>query len=108
MAVRLYRTLWRIGEVVDVVSETPRTRSLILEVSGWEGHKASQHVDVRLTAPDGYRAQRSYSIASAPGDGRLVLTVDRLDDGEVSPYLADELMAGDRLELRGPIGGYFT
>ncbi len=88
--------------------ETPRTNTLLLEVPGWEGHRAGQHVDVRLTAPDGYTAQRSYSIASAPEDGRLALTVDRLDDGEVSPYLTDELMVGDRLELRGPIGGYFV
>ena len=80
----------------------------MLEVPGWEGHRAGQHVDVRLTAPDGYRAQRSYSVASAPEDGRLALTVDRLDDGEVSPYLTDELMAGDMLELRGPIGGWFV
>jgi ferredoxin-NADP reductase len=85
-----------------------RVKELTLEVSGWEGHKAGQHVDVRLTAPDGYQAQRSYSIASAPEDQRLVLTVDRLDDGEVSPYLTDVLEVGDRLELRGPIGGYFT
>jgi ferredoxin-NADP reductase len=94
--------------VIEVVPETPRTKSLALEVSGWEGHRADQHVDVRLTAEDGYQAQRSYSIASAPEDQKLVLTVDRLDDGEVSPYLTDVLMAGDKLELRGPIGGYFT
>jgi ferredoxin-NADP reductase len=102
------RLAWRLAEVVEVVPETPRTKSLVLEVSGWEGHKAGQHVDVRLTAEDGYQAQRSYSIASAPDDERLVLTVDRLEDGEVSPYLTDVLMAGDKLELRGPIGGYFT
>jgi len=102
------KLLWRLGEVVDVVPETPRTRSLVLEVPGWEGHRAGQHVDVRLTAPDGYRAQRSYSVASAPEDGRLALTVDRLDDGEVSPYLTDELVAGDKLELRGPVGGWFV
>jgi ferredoxin-NADP reductase len=77
-------------------------------VPGWEGHKAGQHVDVRLTAEDGYQAQRSYSIASAPEDGRLALVVERLEEGEVSPYLTDELRAGDRLELRGPIGGWFT
>ena len=88
--------------------ETPRTSSLVLEVPDWEVHRAGQHVDLRLTAEDGYQAQRSYSIASAPEDERLVLTVDRLDDGEVSPYLTDELMVGDRLELRGPIGGYFV
>ena len=108
MATRLHRTKWRLAEVVDVVPETPRTNSLLLEVPDWEGHRAGQHVDVRLTAPDGYTAQRSYSIASAPEEGRLVLTVDRLDDGEVSPYLTDVLMVGDRLELRGPIGGYFV
>ena len=104
----LYRTLWRLADVVEVVPETPRTKSLVLEVPGWEGHGAGQHVDVRLTAEDGYQAQRSYSIASAPEDERLVLTVDRLDDGEVSPYLTDVLMVGDKLEHRGPIGGYFV
>jgi len=107
--VQLRRTLWRLGEVVEVVVETPRTKSLVLEVPGWEGHKAGQHVDVRLTAEDGYQAQRSYSIASAAEeDQRLTLTVDRLEDGEVSPYLTEVLMRGDRLEFRGPIGGYFT
>ncbi len=106
--VRPRRLLWRFAKVVEVVPETPRTKSLVLEVLDWEGHKAGQHVDVRLTAPDGYQAQRSYSIASAPEDERLVLTVDRLDDGEVSPYLTDVLMTGDKLEFRGPIGGYFT
>src|ERR687890_715886 len=108
VAVQPRRTLWRLAEVVEVVTETPRTKSLVLEVPDWEGHKAGQHVDVRLTAPDGYQAQRSYSIASAPEDERLVLTVDRLDDGEVSPYLTEVLMAGDKLEFRGPIGGYFA
>jgi ferredoxin-NADP reductase len=108
VAVQPRRTLWRLAEVIEVVPETPRTKSLVLEVPGWEGHKAGQHVDVRLTAEDGYQAQRSYSIGSAPEDERLVLTVDRLDDGEVSIYLTDVLMAGDKLELRGPIGGYFT
>jgi ferredoxin-NADP reductase len=108
VAVQLRRLSWRIGEVLETRPETPRTRSLFLEVPGWEGHKAGQHVDVRLTAEDGYQAQRSYSIASAPEDERLMLTVDRLEDGEVSPYLTDVLMAGDKLEFRGPIGGYFT
>jgi ferredoxin-NADP reductase len=102
------RLLWRIGQVAEVVEETSRTKSLVLSVPGWEGHRAGQHVDVRLTAPDGYQAQRSYSIASAPEDERLAITVDRIEDGEVSPYLTGELMAGDGLELRGPIGGYFT
>ncbi len=102
------RLAWRIGEVVETRPETSRTKSLFLEVPNWEGHKAGQHVDVRLTAEDGYQAQRSYSIASAPEDGRLALVVERLEDGEVSPYLTDELRVGDRLELRGPIGGWFT
>jgi ferredoxin-NADP reductase len=102
------RLAWRIGEVLETRPETPRAKSLILEVPGWEGHRAGQHVDVRLTAEDGYQAQRSYSIASAPEDGRLALVVERLEDGEVSPYLTDELRVGDRLELRGPIGGWFT
>ena len=102
------KLLWRIGEVIETRPETLRTKSIFLEVPGWEGHKAGQHVDVRLTAEDGYQAQRSYSIASAPEDGRLALVVERLEDGEVSPYLTDELRAGDGLELRGPIGGWFT
>jgi ferredoxin-NADP reductase len=102
------RIVWRIGEVAEIRPETPRARSLLLEVPGWEGHRAGQHVDVRLTAEDGYQAQRSYSIASAPEDSRLEIVVERLDDGEVSPYLTDELRVGDRLELRGPIGGWFT
>ena len=108
MVVRPRRLFWRLAEVAEVVPETPRTKSLVLEVPGWEGHKAGQHLDVRLTAEDGYQAQRSYSIASAPEDGRLTLTVDRLEEGEVSPYLTEVLMRGDKLELRGPIGGYFT
>jgi ferredoxin-NADP reductase len=94
--------------VVEVLDETPRTRSIRLELPDWPGHRAGQHVDVRLTAEDGYQAQRSYSIGSAPEEERLMLTVERLDDGEVSPYLADELSQGDELELRGPIGGYFV
>jgi ferredoxin-NADP reductase len=102
------RLIWRTAEVLDVVDETPRVRSLVLAVPGWPGHLAGQHVDVRLTAEDGYQTQRSYSIASAPDRERLTLTIERLDDGEVSPYLAGELRAGDKLELRGPIGGYFV
>jgi len=94
--------------VVAIIDETPRTKSLILDVPSWAGHSAGQHVDVRLTAEDGYQAQRSYSIASPPEDRQITLTVERLDDGEVSPYLTDALQPGDQVELRGPIGGYFT
>ena len=93
--------------MVELVDETPSTKSIVLDLPGWHGHRAGQHVDVRLTAEDGYQAQRSYSIASAPEDRHLVLTVQRLEDGEVSPYLVDVLQPGDELELRGPIGGYF-
>jgi len=99
---------WQLCDVAEVVEETPQVRSLVLNAPDWPGHLAGQHVDIRLTAEDGYQAQRSYSIASAPEDGRLALTVERLGDGEVSPYLTDVLVAGDRLELRGPIGGYFV
>ncbi len=94
--------------MVEVEAETPRAANLVLDLPRWPGHRPGQHVDVRLTADDGYQAQRSYSIASAPHEDRLVLTVERLDDGEVSPYLVGELRAGDELELRGPIGGYFV
>ncbi len=94
--------------MLKVETETPRAASLVLDLPQWPGHRPGQHVDVRLTADDGYQAQRSYSIASAPHEGQLVLTVERLDDGEVSPYLVDELRPGDELELRGPIGGYFV
>jgi ferredoxin-NADP reductase len=99
---------WRLATVVAVMQDTPRARTLVLEVPGWPGHRAGQHVDVRVTADDGYQTERSYSIASAPEDRRLALTIERLDDGEVSPYLTDVLRVGDRLELRGPIGGYFV
>ena len=100
--------IWQFGTLAEVVEETSRVSSLLLDVPDWQGHLAGQHVDVRLTAEDGYQAERSYSIASAPEDGRLALTVERLEDGEVSPYLVGELRVGDRLELRGPIGGYFV
>jgi ferredoxin-NADP reductase len=102
------RLKWQLGTVVELVPETSRTTSIVLELPEWPGHRAGQHVDVRLTAEDGYQAQRSYSIASSPDDAHVVLTVERLADGEVSPYLTDELRAGDELELRGPIGGYFV
>jgi ferredoxin-NADP reductase len=90
------------------VRETPSATTLVLDVPGWPGHRAGQHVDVRLTAEDGYQATRSYSVASAPEDEDVALTIERLDDGEVSPYLVDDAQAGDQLELRGPIGGWFV
>src|SRR5215211_3343688 len=99
---------WLAAEVAGIVPETPRVRSLVLDVEDWPGHRAGQHVDVRLTAEDGYQAQRSYSIASPAEDERLTLTVERVPDGEASTYLLDELQVGDRFELRGPIGGYFV
>jgi len=102
------RLTWKAAEVVELVGETARAKSIALHLDDWPGHRAGQHVDVRLTAEDGYQAQRSYSIASAPEDGYLTLTVERLEDGEVSPYLVDVLEPGDELELRGPIGGYFV
>ena len=88
------RLSWRLGEVVETIAETPRARTIVLDVPGSEGHLPGQHVDVRLTAEDGCQAQRSYSIASAPEDGRIVLTVQRLDDGEVSPYLTQDVRPG--------------
>jgi ferredoxin-NADP reductase len=96
------------ARIVEIIDETPRVRSLVLDVPGWPGHKAGQHVDVRLTADDGYQAQRSYSIASAPGEAKVTLTVEMLPDGEVSSYLAGEARVGDTFGLRGPIGGYFV
>ncbi len=102
------RLTWQIGQVVETVDETPRARTLVLDVPDWPGHLPGQHVDVRLTAEDGYQAQRSYSIATPENGTRLALTVERIPDGEVSPYLAGELRVGDQLELRGPIGGYFV
>ena len=102
------RLTWQEARVVELVDETADTKSIVLDLDDWPGHRAGQHVDVRLTAEDGYQAERSYSIASAPEDEHLVLTVERLEDGEVSPYLDGELRPGDELELRGPIGGYFV
>ncbi|MFL5920120.1 MAG: ferredoxin reductase [Gaiellaceae bacterium] len=103
----LGRLTWLAAEVAGAREETPRVRTLELEAPGWGGHRAGQHLDVRLTSEDGYEAQRSYSIASAPDDA-LAITVERLEDGEVSPYLVDELREGDVIEVRGPIGGYFV
>jgi ferredoxin-NADP reductase len=94
--------------VREVIDETPRVRSLVLDIPDWPGHRAGQHVDVRLTSDDGYQAQRSYSIASAPEGSHVMLTVERLADGEVSSYLAGDVIVGDQFELRGPIGGYFV
>lgn len=102
------RIAWRTATVVELRHETKTTCTVTLDVPGWPGHLAGQHVDVRLTAEDGYKAERSYSIASPPEASHLALTIERLDDGEVSPYLAGELRVGDPLELRGPIGGYFV
>jgi len=101
--------MWHVGKVIALHDETATARTITLEVADWPAHVAGQHVDVRLTAPDGYSAVRSYSIASAPNaEGRVDLTVERLPNGEVSPYLSQELRVGDRLELRGPIGGWFV
>src|SRR6266704_6453396 len=103
------RLSWQLGEMVAMQAETARTKSITLALPNWMGHRPGQHVDVRLTAEDGYQAERSYSIASPPEEQpRVTLTVERLDDGEVSPYLTDELRVGDKLELRGPVGGYFV
>jgi ferredoxin-NADP reductase len=102
------RIEWRPATIAKIIEETSTARTLVLDVPGWPGHRAGQHVDVRLTAEDGYQTQRSYSIASAPEDARLALTIERLEDGEVSSYLCDEVREGDRFELRGPIGGYFV
>ena len=101
------RLSWQTATVGPVTDETAKVRTLRLEVPDWPGHRAGQHVDIRLTADDGYRAERAYSIASAPGEP-LAITVERLDDGEVSPYLTEEARPGDMLEVRGPIGGYFV
>jgi ferredoxin-NADP reductase len=99
---------WLVATVAETVLETASAVTLRLHVPDWPGHRAGQHVDVRLTAEDGYSAQRSYSIASRPGLDRLELTVVRFDDGEVSPYLTTSLDVGDQIELRGPVGGYFA
>ena len=104
----LGRLTWQVGQVVQTKAETPQVKSLIVDLLGWPGHRAGQHVDIRLTAEDGYQAVRSYSIASPPEEQRIEVTIERLDDGEVSPYLVDEVRSSDPLEVRGPIGGYFV
>jgi ferredoxin-NADP reductase len=101
------RLTWQLAEVSEAHPETARVRTLSLDAPDWPGHRAGQHLDVRLTAEDGYQAQRSYSIGSPPGESPAI-TVERLDDGEVSPYLVDVVRPGDRFEIRGPIGGYFV
>jgi ferredoxin-NADP reductase len=99
---------WRVATIHGVREETARARTLVLDVPDWPGHLAGQHVDIRLTAEDGYQAERSYSIASAPEDPDLELTIELIDDGEVSPYFVEEVRPGDQFELRGPVGGYFV
>src|SRR5262249_26059064 len=99
---------WQLAQVREIAVETFRVKSLLLHVPGWQGHLPGQHVDIRLTGEDGYQAQRSYSISSPPEDELLTLTVEKVDDGEVSPYLVGDLRTGDQFELRGPIGRYFV
>ena len=100
---------WEVATVAALRDETPHVKTLSLDVAGWGGHRPGQHVDIRLTAEDGYQAQRSYSIASAPStEGQIDLTIERVQGGEVSPFLHDEVVLGDRFEVRGPIGGYFV
>jgi ferredoxin-NADP reductase len=101
------RLTWQTATVSTVTDETPAVRTLALSVPDWAGHRAGQHLDIRLTGDDGYQAERSYSIASAPGEP-VAITVERLDDGEVSPYLTQDVQVGDEMEIRGPIGGYFV
>jgi ferredoxin-NADP reductase len=101
------RLSWQIATVTELVEETARVKTIVLDVPDWPEHRAGQHLDIRLTADDGYRAEREYSIASAPGEA-VAITVERLEDGEVSPYLTEVLRVGDALELRGPLGGYFV
>jgi ferredoxin-NADP reductase len=104
----LGRLTWRVATIAGIREETASARTLVLDVPDWPGHLAGQHVDVKLTAPDGYSAQRSYSIASAPTGSTVELTIQRVPDGEVSSYLVDDAIVGDQFELRGPVGGYFT
>ncbi len=101
------RLTWQVATVAAVADETGSVRTISLDLPDWAGHQAGQHLDLRLTADDGYQAERSYSIASANGEP-VAITVERLDDGEVSPYLTEELRPGDQMEVRGPIGNWFT
>ena len=100
--------MWRLATVREIVRETGTAKSLVLDVPDWAGHRPGHHLDVRLTAEDGYQAQRSFSIASPPEEPAVTLTVERIDAGEVSPYLVDDVIVGDELEVRGPVGGPFT
>jgi ferredoxin-NADP reductase len=100
--------IWHTAAVREIAPETAHAKTIVFDVPEWPGHTAGQHVDVRLTAEDGYQTERSYSIASAPEDPAVALTVEQIDDGEVSPYLVGELRVGDVIELRGPVGGHFT
>jgi ferredoxin-NADP reductase len=102
------RRAWRAARLIERRTETASASTLVLEVPGWPGHLAGQHVDVRLTAPDGYQAARSYSLAAPSNGDRVEITVQRVADGEVSSYLADEARSGDSLEVRGPVGGWFV
>jgi ferredoxin-NADP reductase len=104
----LRRLTWQAASIADIRVETDTARTIVLDLPGWPGHLAGQHVDIRLTADNGYSAQRSYSVASAPGADRLEVTVQRVPDGEVSGYLVDIAQPGDTVEVRGPVGGYFT
>ncbi|HEU4895928.1 MAG TPA: FAD-binding oxidoreductase, partial [Acidimicrobiia bacterium] len=102
------RLSWIEAEVIELVDETPTARTIVLDCPGWPGHLAGQHIDIRLTAEDGYQAQRSYSMAAPADHEKVVITVEMVEGGEVSPYLIEELIVGDRVEVRGPIGGYFV
>jgi ferredoxin-NADP reductase len=101
------RLTWQTATVQSLTDETPQVRTISLSLPDWPGHRAGQHLDLRLTSDDGYQAEREYSIASAPGEP-VSITVERLEDGEVSPYLTEDLQVGDEIELRGPVGGYFV
>ena len=104
----LGRLSWLVADVVDLIPETTRVKTIVFDVPGWTGHRPGQHLDVRLTAEDGYRAQRSYSIASAPEEARPMITVEELFDGEVSPWFVQIAREGDQFEVRGPFGGWFV